>query len=215
MAKNGFIQPVVPAKAFDALDQFAIVDLDAFLGRLFDGAHSVRTPKSNQLDIPSAASRCCCSSVEVLRLILNKQLNWVGRQSGVEGYMSARVNVDEVRSKVRGADHGGFTGIELKDKLSITSNVASALIKAGHLKTITVINPVNRCPTVVVPLAEAERFQKEYVSLFTLSRQCRKHFRVVKKALQADGVEPVFDPKKIGATFYRRAIVSGENSPFR
>jgi hypothetical protein len=28
---------------------------------------------------------------------------------------------------------------------------------------------------------------------------------VVKKELQEDGVEPVFNPRKIGATFYRRA----------
>jgi len=50
-----------------------------------------------------------------------------------------------------------------------------------------------------------ERFQKEYISLFALARQRGKHFRAVKKALEADGVEPAFDPKKIGATFYRRS----------
>jgi hypothetical protein len=41
---------------------------------------------------------------------------------------------------------GGFIGLELKDKLSTTAKVVSALIKTGHLKTMTVINPVNRCP---------------------------------------------------------------------
>jgi len=81
----------------------------------------------------------------------------------------------------------------------------AALIRAGQMKTMTVINPVNRCPTVVVPAVEAERFQKEYVSLFALAKQRREHFRAVKKALEADGVEPAFDPKKIGATFYRRS----------
>lgn len=33
---------------------------------------------------------------------------------------------------------------------------------------------------------------------------------VVKKELQHVGVESVFNPKKIGATFYRRADVEGE-----
>ncbi len=47
-----------------------------FLKRLFAGAHPVDKPKPNQLDIPSAAGRCCCSSVEVLRLILDKKLAW-------------------------------------------------------------------------------------------------------------------------------------------
>jgi hypothetical protein len=36
------------------------------------------------------------------------------------------------------------------------------LIKHGRLKSVTVVNPVNRCPTVVVPAAEVERFEREY-----------------------------------------------------
>jgi len=42
------------------------------------------------------------------------------------------------------------------------------------------------------------------VSLFALAKQRPKHFRVVKTALEADGIEPAFGPKKIGASFYRR-----------
>jgi len=98
--------------------------------------------------------------------------------------MSALVDVDEVRSKVRGADKGGFTGLELKDKLSTTAKVVSSFIKHGHLKTITVINPVNRCPTVVVPEAEVERFKQEYVSLFALARQRGLHHLAMKKTLE-------------------------------
>ena len=72
--------------------------------------------------------------------------------------MSVLVDVEEVRSLVRGPDHGGLTGIEIKDKLSTTDKVVAALLRHGHLATITVANPVNRCPTVVVPAAEVERF---------------------------------------------------------
>lgn len=73
LAKNGLIQPFIPARAFGALDQYAVDDPGAdFLKRLFAGAHPVDKPKPNQLNIPSAAGRCCCSSVEVLRLILDK-----------------------------------------------------------------------------------------------------------------------------------------------
>jgi hypothetical protein len=106
---------------------------------------------------------------------------------------------------VRGPDHGGFTGMEIKDKLSTTSNVAAALIKHGHLTTIIVVNPVNRCPTVVVPVEEVERFGKQYVSLFVLARQQGRHFRKLKQELDAAGIKPAMDPEKIGATFYRRA----------
>jgi hypothetical protein len=119
--------------------------------------------------------------------------------------MSVFVDVEEVRAMVRGRHHSGFTGLEIKDKLSTTAKVAATLIKHGHLKTITVVNPVNRCPTVVVPAEEVERFGQQFISLFALATQLRRHFRKVKKELEAAGVEPVFNPSKIGATFYRSA----------
>jgi adenylylsulfate kinase-like enzyme len=140
----------------------------------------------------------------VLRLILDRKLEWVGRHADTQGYMSALVDVDEVRAKVRGTEKAGFTGLELKEKLSTTAKVASALIKYGYLATITVINPVNRCPTVVVPEAEVERFSREYVSLFALARQRGMHHLAMKKLLEDDAIEPALDSKKIGATFYRR-----------
>ena len=205
LAKHHFIEPFLPAKAFGAVDQYAVDDLEGFLKRLLEGAHPVRNPDAYQADIPSAAGRCCCSSVEVLRLILDKKLDWVGRHSGLQGYMSVLVNVREIRGKVRGADKGGLTGLELKDKLSTTAKVAAALIKHGHLATITVINPVNRCPTVVVPDAEVERFSREYVTLFALAKECGLHHMAVKKALEADGIKPALNSKKFGATFYRRS----------
>lgn len=83
--------------------------------------------------------------------------------------------------------------------MSVTSMAQS------HLKTLTATNPINRCPTIIVPAHELERFEHEYVFLFALARQLGKHFRIVKKELQDAGVEPVSNLRKIGATFYRRS----------
>jgi hypothetical protein len=131
------------------------------------------------------------------------------RIRGERGYMSVLVDVEEVRALVRGADKGGLTGLEIKDKLSTTAKVAAALIKHGHLKTITVVNPVNRCPTVVVPAEDVERFARKYISLFALAKQQRRHFRKVKQELDDAGTTPAFAPWKIGATFYRRKDLTG------
>jgi hypothetical protein len=204
LAKHGFVRPFIPAKIFGALDQFATDDLQDFLKRLLAGTQAVRKPAPNQVDIPTAAKRGNCSAVEVLRLILDKKLAWVGRRADIQGYMSALVDVDEIRSKVRGTDHGGLTLEAIVSRLSTSDGVVRALIDGGHLNTKTVINPVNRCPIHVVPAEEVQRFEAEYVSLFALAGQRRKHFRVLKNELEADGIEPALDPKKIGATFYRR-----------
>jgi hypothetical protein len=123
--------------------------------------------------------------------------------------MSVPVDVEEVRPLVRGPDHGGFTGLEIKDKLSTTAKVASALITGGHLKTITAVNPINRCPTVVVPIEEVERFARDYISLFALAKQQGRHFLAVKKELDAAGIKPALDLEKVGASFYRNPDLPG------
>jgi hypothetical protein len=63
---------------------------------------------------------------------------------------------------------------------------------------------IPRCPIVVVPVEEVERFEREYISLFALAKQHGRHFRKLKQELDADGVRPALDPEKVGATFYRR-----------
>ena len=50
---------------------------------------------------------------------------------------------------------------------------------------------------------EVERFEREYVSLFTLAKQQGRHFRKVE--IDAAGIKPALDPEKVGATFYRRS----------
>lgn len=127
-------------------------------------------------------------------------------------YLSLLVDIQELRSRVRGPDHGGYTAVALKDRMQTTDRVARKLIAEGHLKSVTVVNPINRCPTVIVPSEEVERFEAEYVSLFALARRQGRHHMVVKKDLDAVGVRPAMDPEKIGATFYRRKRITGTDA---
>jgi hypothetical protein len=55
-----------------------------------------------------------------------------------------------------------------------------------------------------VPVEEVERFARRYISLFALAKQQGRHFRAVKKELDAAGITPALDPGKVGATFYRK-----------
>jgi hypothetical protein len=178
--------------------------LDAFLARLLDGAKPASSVRRGQVSIPDAAKMACCGSIEVVQLVLDGKLKRKWKLGSKRGYMSLLLDLEEVRALVRGPDHGGLTGHAISDRLRVADCVAAALIKHGQLKSITVINPINRCPTVVVPAHEVERFEREFVSLFALARQRGRHFMAVKKELQHAGVEPVFNPRKIGATFYRR-----------
>ncbi|KQW23203.1 hypothetical protein ASC80_07895 [Afipia sp. Root123D2] len=202
--RSGLIVPRLRAGDHGAADQFATEDLDRLLTTLLDGAKPVASASRDRVNIPGAAKFACCSSEEIVRLILDGKVQRKWQLTSERGYMSVLVDVEEVRTLVRGPDLGGLTGLQIKDKLSTTAKVASALIKHGHLKSITAINPINRCPTVVVPIHEVERFEREFVSLFAIARRQGRHHMAVKKELLAAGVKPAIDPKKIGATFYRR-----------
>ena len=208
LAKRRFITPCLPAADFSANDQYAPADLDEFLSRLLGGARAVGKPKPGQMTIPSAAKRSCCSAAEIIRLILDRKLDWVGRLKGARGYLSVLVDAEEIRHKVRGQDHGGLTPRQVAAALGCNDKIIAPLVAGGHLKAQRVVNPINRCPQVVIMPAEVERFRREYVSLFVLAKERGEHFLAAKKALDAVGIMPAFDAKKVGATFYRRVAIN-------
>jgi hypothetical protein len=204
LAENKFIKPCVLATDFSANDRYAIADLDEFLRRLLIDAHPVKKQLPGRASIPVTAKRACCSAATIVRLVIDRKLNWVGRRLGTTGYMSVLVDIDEIRANVRGADHGGLTPRQTASKLETSDKVVTALIATGDLISSTVTNPINRCPQVVVSPEEVARFQKMYVSLFALAKERRRHIKTVKNELDAAGIEPAFDQEKIGATFYWR-----------
>jgi len=110
--------------------------------------------------------------------------------------MSLLLDIEEVRALVRGADYDGFTAYDLQSRLQMHGGTVRRLIAAGHLKTITVVNLVNRCPTVIVTTEEVERFEREFVSLFALARQQKRHHMAVKKELEAAGREAGDGPEE-------------------
>ncbi len=200
----GLLVPRISGTGHKAKDRFAPEDLDAFLGRLLDGAKPVKATRDGQVSIPDAVKFASCSSEEVVRLALDGKLTRKWRLTSERGYMSLLLDIDEVRALVRGQELDGLTRIEIGDRLSTTDRVAAALIRHGYLPTVTAINPVNRCPLAVVPVEDVERFAAEYVSLFALAKQQGRHHMVIKKELDADGIKPALDAQKIRASFYFR-----------
>ena len=199
-----FIRPFTPAGALHLKPRFAAADLDEFLLKLTEDARRVRQQKPGQVSIVAAARRAHCAKPLILRMILDKELDWVGRLDGVRGYASVLVNLDEIKSKVHCADYGGLGSRETALALKTSDWVAAALIAEGHLKKVKLTRPVSRYKREVVMPEEIERFRKDYVSAWELQGDLKKHVSVVKRDLAARGIKPAFDPKKVRAVFYRR-----------
>lgn len=213
---HGFISPVVNAEHRGRLAKHAFdtASLDDFLERLLKNATPVREVEDHFHTIPKAAKRACCSGMEIVRLVLDGRLNNLGRDPEVQGYLSLLVDVDELRPLVQLKSEP--EGVSLRDaerRIGTSTAVIEALIRSEEsadpiLESQTVINPVNRCPQIVIPFLALEDFDEVYVGLIRLAKEIGVHHVPLRRNLDDAGVEPAFDPDKVGARFYRRADIA-------
>ena len=208
LMEQGFIVPFATTeeRGQGGIDHaFAKRDLDDFLARLFDGAVDVAAPQPPAYSIQEAAKRANCGAGEIIRLILDKKLQWVGRLVSETGYAAVLVDAEEIKNHVRGSALDGLTANAIHIEMHTTVRVVNALIAAGHLPTERVINPLNRCPVDITSRADFDAFRQTYATLFDLARELGVHFRVLKARLTEQGIKPALDKETFGATFYKRA----------
>jgi len=210
--KEGFIRPSI------RLDNrrvtrlgFALLELDRFLASLFEGSIEVGRQGPDIADIPGAAKRANCGIGEVVRLVLERKLAWVGRRNDVRGFMSVLVKVDEVSRRVRGPDIDGLAEYKVTQRLKVQWQAVRKLIEHGVLNTQRVVNPVNRCATDIVPISNLVAFEETYVSLFGLAREKCMHPQTLKKRLTEKGISPDLPSETFFTSFYRRERITPFN----
>jgi hypothetical protein len=113
--------------------------------------------------------------------------------------------VGEVRSVIHGVDPDALTMLTFADRSGMKKETARALVRHGHLRGIPVDRVGGQPGQVLIEVAEADAFQKKYVSLGELGRVTGKGYRVIKRELASRGVLPAFDPKKVVGHFFERA----------
>jgi hypothetical protein len=203
---NTGVIPAIVRGGKGALNKHAIrrADLNTFLSNLTASARPDVTGGSN---IPYAARRANCSAIEIVNLLLDHRLTKVGMDHGARGFLSVLVDIDEVKSLVRGQEHGGLSLRDVERKMQWSTRVLSALIEQGLLPSTVAINPVNRCPQRIVTSADLDAFDRSFVSITTLSKELRIQNRKLKALLTAAGIDqdPAFE--HVPATFYRRTKI--------
>lgn len=205
----GFLVPFVRGGKGILKDHaFARRDLDAFLERLLAHAPTVAPRDGALVPIPSAAKRASCSAVEIVRLILDRNLTRVRRRADVPGYMSVVVDADEVKPFVHGQANGSLSLREVEQRLGTATRVVKALIEHGYLPSRVETNPVNRCPRQVVKQDDLDAFMGRYVTLHVAAKERGIHFRRLISALADAGIRPAFDPRIVCATFYERRSIA-------
>lgn len=208
LADHGFIQRVEGHDRLELGDQcYDRRQLDELRKRLFANVVWVEKPEWAQMNIAAAAKRACCSAMEIVGLILDHQLRWVGSTTAKPGYQSILVDVVEIKKLTRG-DHGDkLTMGQAAEVLGSNDQVVVALVKRELLASETAISPKNRCPYVAVPRQSVDGFKAQYVSLHDLARSRGKHLPNLKRELALRGIEPALLKTQVGATFYLRSAI--------
>lgn len=172
---------------------------------MFVDAVPVEDPDEDMADVQKAVKRVCCSTIEIVRLVLDRKLSWVGRRTSERGFAALLVRVSEIRSILRGSMDGWLTAKTIETTMRTNTKVVRRLIDLGYLRTEEIVSPLNRCPVRVVGQAAFDEFRQEYTTLFEAMDTTGIHFRKIQKRLTAIGVEPAIRREEVGAAFYRRS----------
>lgn len=181
---------------------FAKRDLDDFLSALTGDAAPATGAEKTLVPIRHAAKLANSSTPEVVQLILNGRLETVRTDPDVTGFLSVLVDPEEVKSLVRREDHGGYSLREAERKLKTSTRVIKALIEHRHLEAETAINPINRCPQMIIRPHVLDAFMNRYETASSLARRSGLHLRSLMKRLAMLGVAPAFPKDQVPATFY-------------
>lgn len=193
---------------------FAKCDMDEFLSDLTTDTKPVTNDETNLVPILKAQKLANCSTLEVVQLILEHRLRTLRTDPNETGFLSILVDSEEVKSLVRGKDHGGYSLREVEKKLKTSTKVVKALVQRGCLEAETAINPVNRCPQTIVKREILDAFMNKFETASSLSRRLGIHLQTLMKHLRCSGVEPAFAVEDVHATFYDREIASKKAQEF-
>ncbi|CUW40615.1 protein of unknown function [Magnetospirillum sp. XM-1] len=203
--KAGIVTPFIKAGGVLKDHGFDKRDLDIFLERLTARARSPVPENIDVAQIPTAAKRANCSTVTVVRMILDGTLDRIYRQADIAGFMSILVDPKEIQAALLKPERTGLSISQVEARMRWTRNVICGLTRNGRLPAGSAHNPVTKRIQMIIEPKDLDEFDTKYVSLSTLSKEKRLFPGTVRAWLGGLGIEPAFDPKAVGATFYRRA----------
>lgn len=178
-------------------------ELDHFLTTLSVDAAPVERTTANVMQLRTVARHASRSLADIIQLILDRKVKWVGRLPKIRGIKALVLKLDEVKTLVRGPTVDGLPAVRAHRLLGISARILRQIARRGLIKTVRGVDPVNRCPRLLFPLDELERFQAKYISFYLLKEG--RSAKTLRKELAAQGIKPAEELSELDATFYKRS----------
>lgn len=183
-------------------------EVRAFLDSISRDVQVVDVLPAGVWPINKATQKAKVSTDEVIRLLQNGALKHVYRVRGEEGYLSIRVDPEEIKGHFVRDPETTPLGVGAAAKALGTSEPAVRSLALGGL--IEIVAPCAgdaQMRFIKISPEAVRRFQKSYVSLMQLGQELGLHHLTLKNALRNLGIKPIADPAALKVTLFRRADI--------
>lgn len=191
--------------------RFLRPDVDAFMARLFRNAVPVANPSEPRMTIERAAPGLRVGTVEILNLILDDRLAWVGRHTTGERYDDLLIDRDEVLRVVQGA--GSADDVTESEAAAMLAGVDPRnlwrLVKAGLLAWSPGYRPRDPRSVRAFTRASVEAFAAEYATLKEVAVFAGLAPHQAMRRLQEAGVADAARYDLVRMKLYRRRDLAG------
>ncbi|MDP3256711.1 TniQ family protein [Bosea sp. (in: a-proteobacteria)] len=209
LAESGIISPVPQHMEWDLREEcYCVKTIEAMREKLLARAALVKETTEIQLSIAAAAMKANCSRSDIVKLVLDDQLRWVGRKANHLGIGSLVVDLTEVVAHVRSDADRDLTFWECVEALGAGPRVVHSLTRNGILPATHAANPRRTQPCMTIPMGALRSFKDQYISLHDVSRAHGRPMHLVRQDLLRHGINPALSSEIAGATYYLRSSFS-------
>lgn len=193
----------------DVRQRYRRSDVEALMERFFRNAESVAGPEGRRMTVTKARIATRTLNTEILGLIHDGKLAWVGRHGDGRRYENLLVDADEARAILRPpAPSQGVTAIEAVALLpGVQKSSVAHLARAGLLTFIREFRPDCLRTVRLYSLTSVDAFRKEYVTAGEIGKATGWPPLQVVRHLAKAGVPEVVDYAKVQTKVYRRGDV--------
>lgn len=200
--------PVVPEneRFGRPFDRFKNRDVDGLLTRLFRDAVVTDSATDRRMPVAKARNTARGHAVDILGLILDGSLSWVGRLGEGDRFEHLLVDVDEVVAITRARRMR--IGLHAQEAVALIPGVSRQgighLAKAGLIATMMEFSPESMGTVGVLTRESVDAFVANYVSVTEISDATAMDHRLVARRLMEAGVAVAIDRGIAMTRIYRR-----------
>lgn len=200
---QGLIEPMVPrGNQLLKSDLFRRSDIQHFIDRMLHGAVIVDSVQPTMYGLLSTRRRTLSRTGDIIELVLNRRLRWIGKRADSEGIPALLLDIDEVRSLIDPEKQNVTTFKKAAAMLHIQPHAVHQLIERNFIEAEYAGHVKRRCVARLIPLASIAQFKKRYITRYELSRVTGIGYARLQCLADEYGLEPVGPPDVLKVHLY-------------